>query len=584
MKKTLFFLFLIIGLISSSCRKNDDIITGGPVPVIYVQTQIAGVIHGENGIGLEGVVVRWGQQSVTSDENGYFAFAGAAADREGTVLQITANGYFNLSKTVQPIANGQTWLEAQLTPKTLSGTVQASVGGSVSVTGATVTLPAGGIVGAGNVAYSGMVNVYATWLDPTDGATLARMPGNLSAIRENGDAAALATYGMIGVELESPAGEPLQIAPGAQAQIIMSIPASILANAPVSIPLWHFDVTKGKWIEDGFAEKVGSTYVGSVSHFSFWNCDVPFDNVNLSGKVVDGSGAPVIGIWVRASLANGGSGNIPASGSAWTNNIGAFSGKVPANEVLIIEILDQCGAVIYTQEIGPLSVDLNMGNLVANLSDKSINLTGTLVDCNGDPVSTGYFKINVEGSTVILNLATDGTVNAVIPTCDADELIAIGYDFGNLKSSPIFTYSIAGVNSLDLGQVEACDELTELIEYTLDGITTFIVDPAGGIQGNLMTINSGLNSPDSTYLYFSLNATSPGTYVPTVVEASSFDPANGGTFSFGYCQGCADMEVTITSVGLVGELIIGTFTGTLDGNPSNPDVPLSGSFKVIRDF
>ncbi len=582
MKKTLFFLFLIIGLVGTSCRKNDDIITGGPDPVIYVQTQIMGVINDENGIGLEGVGLRWGQQITTSDENGFYTFSSAPADQEGTILQITANGYFDLTKTVVPIPNGRTWTEAMLTPKVLSGTVQASTGGVVTLTGATVTLPAGGIVGSGNVAYTGTVHVYATWLDPTDGNTLARMPGNLTAINDNDESGSLATYGMIGVELETPTGAPLQIAEGAEAVIEMTIPASILSSAPATIPLWHFDVVKGKWLEDGFAEKVGNQYVGTVSHFSFWNCDVFFENVTLSGRVVNLNGAPVVGIRVRATMVNSNP-NISASASAWTNDIGKFAGKVPAGETLLIEVLDQCDNVVFSQEIGPLNADLDMGDLVVDLSDKAIAVTGTLVDCDDNPVTNGYIKIQVEGKTVLLPTAADGMVDAVVSTCDADELTATGYDVTNLKVSPSQAYTITGLSEVDLGTLAACDVLEEYIQYTLDGVSTLATDPSAGIQGNILTINGGNNSQDSTYFYMTLDQIVPGTYNPTSVQALSFDSVSG-IYYFGICQGCMDVEVILTTIGNVGEPIIGTFSGTVDSNPNGPTAPLSGSFKVIRDY
>lgn len=582
MKKLLFF-FLIIGLFSSSCRKDDDIIIGGPDPVVYVQTQIMGVIRDEQGQGLDGVSVRWGQQFATTDENGYYTFQGGAADEQGTIIHLSANGYFDLTKTVVPIPNGRTWMEAMMTPKTLSGSLQASAGGTVTINGGSVTLPASGLVGSGNVPYTGQVNIYATWLDPTSETTLSRMPGNLSAINMDEESGSLASFGMIGVELETPSGAPLQIAQGAEAEIRMKIPASILANAPNTIPLWHFDVVKGKWIEDGSAEKVGNEYVGKVSHFSFWNCDIFFENVTLSGRVVNPNGVPIVGVRVKATLVNGNP-NISASANAWTNNNGAFGGKVPAGEILLIEILNQCDIVVFSQEVGPLAVDLDMGDIAVDLSDKAIEVTGSLADCDGNPVTNGYVKIEVGGYYLLLPIATDGSVNGAVTTCDADLLIATGYDITNLKSSQAQTYTITGKTSLDLGKIEVCDDLAEYILFSVDGIPTLAVFPTSGLQGQFLSINSGANTPDSSYLNINLNATGPGTYTPTSMEASSYDPANGGTFAVGYCQGCPDMEVTITSFGNVGELIIGSFSGMMGGNPSNPQIPVTGTFKVIRDF
>lgn len=582
MKKTLFFLFLIISLLSSSCHK-DDPIGGGPDSTIYVQTQLMGVIRDENDEGLEGVGVRWGQQIATTDENGFYTFAQASADEEGTILQITANGYFDLTKTVVPIPNGRTWMEAMLTPKVLRGTVQASAGGTVTFSGASVYLPAGGIVGSGNMPYTGTVNVYATWLDPTNVNTLARMPGNLTAIRENGDQATLASYGMIGVELESLTGAPLQLAQGAQAQVEIMIPAALVSNAPASIPLWHFDVTKGKWMGNGFAEKVGSTYVGSLSHFSFWNLDVPFDNANLSGRIVNSSGLPLMGVRVKASLSKIGSENIPTSASAYTNSKGKFSGKVPAEEILLIQIIDQCGEVIYDQQVGPISSDLNMGDLVVDLSDKSIEITGTLLDCNNLPVSDGYIKIQVYGKSIILPTSANGTIQAAVTTCFANKLTASGYDLGNLKVSPAQTHLISGLSELNLGNLVACDELEEFIEYTLDGVTVLSTEEVyGTVIGSKLIISTSINAPDSSFLFLTVEDYTVGDNMYSAIDVTAYNLSTGNYIT-GWGQGPGEGFVTITKVGEIGEYILGSFEAVVGSNNPAGKAYLVGSFRVIRD-
>ncbi len=581
MKKTLFFLYLIISLIGSSCHK-DDPIGGGPDSTIYVQTQLMGVINDENGAGMEGVGLRWGQQIATTDENGFYTFSSAPADQEGTLLQITANGYFDLTKTVVPIPNGQTWMEAMLTPKVLSGTVQASTGGTVTFSGASVNLPAGGIVGSGNVPYNGTVHVYATWLDPTDVNTPARMPGDLTAINANEESGSLATYGMIGVELETPSGAPLQIASGAKAVILMTIPTSMLANAPTAIALWHFDEAKGKWLEDGYADRVGNQYSGWVDHFSFWNCDVFFDNVTLSGRVVDANGSPIFGMQVQAKRVTG-SGNIPSSASGWTNTNGEFGGKVPANEPLVIEILDQCGSMVFSQEIGPLIVDFDMGDLVIDLSGKSIEITGTLLDCNNLPVSDGYIKIQVYGKSVILPTAANGTIQAAVTTCFANKLTASGYDLGNLKVSPAQTHLISGLNELNLGDLVACDQLEEFIEYTLDGVAVLSTEEVyGTVIGSKLIISTSINAPDSSFLYLTIEDYTIGDNMYSAIDVTAYNPSTG-EYIAGWGQGPGEGFVTITKVGEIGDTILGTFEAVVGSNNPAGKAYLIGSFRVIRE-
>jgi hypothetical protein len=57
------------------------------------------------------------------------------------------------------------------------------------------------------------------------------------------------------------------------------LPTALQGKAPSAVPLWYFDAVKGAWKQDGIAEKIGSDYISTVSHFSSWN----------PGNIVDSS-------------------------------------------------------------------------------------------------------------------------------------------------------------------------------------------------------------------------------------------------------------------------------------------------------
>ncbi len=579
-----FFLLLILGLTFQSCRKDSDDITGGPDPVIFVQSTIYGVIKGANDKGLAGATVRHGQQVRTTDANGFFSFETGPSNANGTIIECAAPGYFDLTKTVIPIANGRTSMEIKLSPRNLSGTISASTGGTVNVGAAQVVLPAGGIISANGQAYTGTVNVYGVFLDPQSADMNQRMPGNLTAIRENGSSAVLATFGMIGVELETPSGAALNIAPGFEAEIHIPLGGDFLSKAPSTIPLWHFDDQRGRWIEDGEATLTGNKYVGKVSHFSFWNCDVPFDAITLSGSVVNPGGGPIAGVWVRATVVSGGQFPAGSMGSAITNANGQFSGKVPAATVLLVELLNSCGNVVGSQQIGPLNNDHNMGAITLDLNNGSIEVTATVVDCSGDPVNQGYIKLEIGSQLMFLPTNTDGTVATEVLTCGQTSLIATPYDLENVKQGEAVTHDITGLSTLDLGSIEACDEPDEYIQFTLNGVNGLIIDINGGIQQSNIYINGF--GPDSVWIEMALPEIAPGNSIsPNYVGVSSYDPISS-QFAFGTCQSCSTMTVTITELGNVGELMRGTFTGTVseDSNPMAPMIPLTGTFKVIRDY
>ncbi len=576
MKNLFLFLFLALGLTISSCSKDDNTTPQNPTP-LYIQTQISGFIGDENGFAFEGVEVKWGNKVVFSDINGYFAFPEGKADFYGTPVKIKANGYFDLTKNIRPIGNGVTWMEAQLTPQIFSGSFQASAGGIVTMTGGKLSLPTQGVILKGGGAYTGAVNVYSKVLDPSITSTSKAMPGNLSAIRENGSQVSLGSFGTIAVELKSPSGQLLQVKDGAKAEITMNIPSTMLGSAPANIPLFYLDPDKGKWIEEGTADKVGSTYVGSVKHFSFWTAALPFENVNLNSKVVDGTGAPVNGVSIFTTLSNG----LVAGADGYTNNTGEFASQVPAKEVLTIKIVDKCGDVIYNKQVGPFSADVELPNIVVDLTGKAIKLTGTLVDCDADPNTSGYIKIEMDGSVTLLNVASDGSINSVVPTCGASVLVATGYGTGDQEESNIDEYSIVGLNGLDLGEISPCWIIIPQISFSLDNVSAQFnnLDVHGEFLDSTLTISgSDPILPDSSQIQILLKATSPGTYIPSSIWVSTVEQGTGA-FKVGYCSGCQNMQVIITSYGNVGERIEGTFSGTLDGAGEQ----LNGAFNVIRE-
>jgi hypothetical protein len=578
------FLLLILGLTFQSCRKDSDDITGGPDPVIFVQSTIYGVIKGANDKGLAGATVRHGQQVRTTDANGFFSFETAPSNANGTIIECAAPGYFDLTKTVIPIANGRTSMEIKLSPRNLSGTISASTGGTVNVGAAQVVLPAGGIISANGQAYTGTVNVYGVFLDPQSADMNQRMPGNLTAIRENGGSAVLATFGMIGVELETPSGAALNIAPGFEAEIHIPLGGDFLSKAPATIPLWHFDDQRGRWIEDGEATLTGNKYVGKVSHFSFWNCDVPFDAITLSGSVVNPGGNPIGGLWVRATVVSGGEFPAGSMAMAITNVDGQFSGKVPGSTVLLLELLNSCGIVLSSQQIGPYNSDYTLSPITLDLSSGSIEVQATVVDCSGNPVDQGYLKVEIGSQLMFLPTNSDGTVAIVILTCGQTSLIATPFDIENVKQGEAVTHDITGLSTLDLGSIEACDELQEYVGFSLDGVDGLIIDINAGIQQSAIYING--YGPDSVWIEMSLPEITAGNSVsPNYLSVSSFDPGTN-QFAFGGCQSCGTVTVTITELGNVGELIRGSFTGTVNenNNPLSPMIPITGTFKVIRDY
>ena len=143
--------------------------------------------------------------------------------------------------------------------------------------GATVRIPAGGLVDAAGNPPPGNVEVAISTYDieaamemPGDYTTAA--PGSAEAI------GFMESFGAAFVQVRDDT-RIYNLAEGVQAEL--TIPAAgpqLAAGAalPPSIPIFHYDDERGVWNETGTAERDGDRFVTQVAHFSAINVDLEF--------------------------------------------------------------------------------------------------------------------------------------------------------------------------------------------------------------------------------------------------------------------------------------------------------------------
>lgn len=448
-----FFLLLLFTLsFLTACRKDSLVKTDviiPPDPVVMINTGVSGLVMDEAGQAITDATVHLGNSSTLTDERGFFSLIGQV-NQVQLFVSVEKAGYFPSLASFSAKAGSMGRVKVILREKASAKMVDASTGGQVDVPGGgSIQFQANSFETASGQAYSGTVMVYATYLDPSDAVTARMIPASFQGLNAAGEAQSLLSFGMIHALLESPAGEKLQI--NKPAEITVPVPADRIASAPSEIPLWYIDESTSIWTESGSAQLSGSSYKGQVSHFSWWNCDMGFPVIELSGTLRLGSYHPYVEI--RITRPNGSSAGTTPSTS------GAFSGKVPANEILILEVINECGEVVYSETIGPFSSDTNLGLISLDWTTDWVELSGTLLDCDQQPVTNGYISasINSQGiqSFPILLDPVTGVFEGVLANCGGTEVSLTGYDLTSLKSS---TAQTLPVNPLvDFGDVVACD-------------------------------------------------------------------------------------------------------------------------------
>ena len=478
--------FLVLGfaVTVTSCQREVD----GTVPDVVVPIDPAvndnemvtggvnGIVVDENNRPVADATVKSGTNTTTTDRYGVFHFRNINLSKANGTVKVEKNGYYTGYRTFVTVAGRINNVRIKMLPKANSGSFAASAGGTVNISGgAKLVMPVNAITDAAGTTYSGTVNIAMTWIDPSSADLPYTVMGDLRGITTAGAERGLPTYGMIGVELTSSSGQALKIASGKTAELTFPVPASLQASAPATIDLWHFDEATARWKQEGTATKTGNNYVAQVSHFSFWNCDAPFPLVDLCMSFKDGDGGALINAQVRIKRTVNGT---YAYGR--TDSAGNLCGKVPKNESLVLEVLDICNTVVYSQNIGPFSANTTLPVVTVTVpAANSLVITGTVTNCASANVTSGAAAIYLDGGHQYTVPVTNGTFSFSVMRCSSGTLnfSVLGVDYSTLQQSvPVSGSGTTG--SVNVGTLQACGTSSaQYIELLVDGSPTNFASP-----------------------------------------------------------------------------------------------------------
>ena len=569
-----FFAILITTGLLFSCKKDPDnqntSIPEQPDLSTKIVSSVSGFVTNENNAPIPGASVNLGNGITTTNQYGYFEIKNAEVIKTAAVVVIAKAGYFKSVKTYSAISGKSAFFRVKLIPNILSGTINTSSGGNVTLTnGLTIAIPANSVVNAtDNTIYSGIVNVAACWIDPTAEYFNQYRPGDQRGLDKEGSLQGLKTFGMMAVEITGASGELLQIAPGKKATLTIPFPASYSSVAPSTVPLWYFDENNGLWKEDGSAVKTGNLYVGDVSHFSSWSSNLPDAIIPVTFTVVDAAGIPLGNACVNiyTSLNFGGC-------SGYTDQSGFVNAFVTANTQYNLTILgfDPTYAAgnfceIYSQSFSVNNTALDLGNIVISNSNIA-TVTGTISDCNGNPVTNGSVTVH-HGWYETYPVDNTGTYLFTTPICNSiTNAFAIGENNNTNQQSIVMPFTIvSGTNYVS--NLQACGLSTDqYINFIIDGTSysyTWPADYVGYGYQNLPVgptlFLSGYNNSTSDQFHFNITRTGIGlNSVQQLVYFTGTQLTDSINFS-------NPLPVNIVEYSTnVGEYIAGNFSGPLPG-------------------
>lgn len=596
MKKIILLLFLAVfftnGCRSETIEETND--TNIPFPEFQynygneVSRSFFGQVLDRSGNPVSGATISIGTSTVQTTTQGFFMLKDVSVKENFAHVKATKAGFVNASRVLLP-TSGDNRINIMMIPATTTTTINSGSASTVSLPDGSSVKFDGSFKNENGSAYSGNVNVALFNLKTSDTYFQETMPGSLLAANSSGESRLLESYGMMHVQLTGDSGQNLQIADGHTAEITSPIDAAQLSTSPATIPLWSFNEAEGIWREEGSATKIGNKYVGNVSHFSWWNCDVPQNIASLNLTVTNSLNQALAGLRVGLKTAS-----MNYEMTAVTNGNGVASGSVIANQNLQMKIYDDCNNVLFSGNIGPFAAG-SVNNLTQsiNSSIQSYTITGTLLDCAGNNVTNGLAQLIVPNgnyyfSNVLLPVANGQfSFNAIV--CSTNQQFQfIGYDYNNAQSSGNISF-IASTPNVNLGFITTCTAAPEFVNYSIDGQAPqnftglFNASITGSYPNNGNRIFHG---NDSTTSQFSLTIPA-AIYVTTGFTVTGFYGLQfknnlGNILTVGdYNAQDNNIKLQFNYIGPVGGYIDFTLNGTyIDAGVTHT---FSGTGHVIRD-
>lgn len=562
-----------------SCQKEksfDD--PNLPFTPNIVTTSIQGRVTNEKLEPVQGAAVNVGNSTGVTDANGNFLLSDVIADANATTVHIRKEGYFDGSRTIFSNKESLQFVQVELLPKAVGGSFTASAGGTVNLKNCKLQFVANQVLNSNNTRYNGVVNVAYAQINPDSSNFYRIMPGDLRGITASNTEVGLQSYGMIAVELMGAGGEKLHLDSTKAVTITTTIPTSLLATAPSTIPLWYFNEATGLWKEEGKATRQGTNYVGTVKHFSFWNVDMPFPLVDFTARFQDSTGKPLTNLVIDLDTKRPG-----MRASAYVGSDGVVTGKIPAAMILEMKILQSgpCRTQVYTKNIGPFSSDTDFGitKLGIPKAPNQAIFKGNVTNCAGTAVASGFVLVDVDGIKYRSSIS-NGSYSLTVSRCTGNPVTVTLSAFDD-ATSKYTTKTLTVASGTYNENITACDNTASLpfINLTLNGQLISYSSTTDSISSSVGQNYATIYGSRKTGARenFSINFDTEGAVAGTVKSANFLYSNSSGRYVRGYGN------LTITKIDNL--VIEANMSGNAqDSIPTDPNrqSPFSLSFRAFN--
>ncbi len=260
----------------------------------------------KTGNGLEDVNVTIGDNSTTTDKNGFYTFNNLEK-RNTVTINFSKENYLlgstqiNLKLTSNDNTQSTNYLEYNLYSHDYqyNHTSKETISNSHINFDSDITY-----MDINNNPYTSAISVELSILEDTKKSLLSAFPGGFEGINTDGNKVQFETYGLISILLKDVKGNKLDFANEDTGTLIFK-PISSLNQDTLS--LWYYNYDKGLWIEEGYAElQNDGTYRGEISHLGTWSLSQSIENEPgiYRGRIIDNDGLAIDHVRLKAIGSN----------------------------------------------------------------------------------------------------------------------------------------------------------------------------------------------------------------------------------------------------------------------------------------
>lgn len=413
-----------------------------------------------------------------SDENGVYVIENLDVPDVGRRITIKREGYYTQVKMLNGRSNSTKTMEVILVKVTESILINSGEEGVLNG-GGRLRLPSK-LQTLNGSEYTGPVSVQSHYYDPNNANYIQEGPGNMLGLNSSDEYVLLGSLGMYFIELSHPeTGEELIIPEGNTARISFPVASSQAGDILASVPLWSMDEDLGIWQYEGDASLIDDMLVADVSHFSWWNCDLPYPFVPFCATFLDGNGDVVSGLKVNAYISNQGFGNDV------TDTEGKIYGKLPREQLIDLR-LRYHNEDLESIQIGPFldpPIDITVSIL------EIPRVIGKVVDCNLMSINNGYGLVNLENGVIPIVINEDGSFSYLLPDED-HSLLLVNRETNEFESVAI----TSSQEDLFLDDVQLCNQLNAgrlhgkvMIDEDEDGVSDVPLEGVEILVRNVVT-------------------------------------------------------------------------------------------------